>query len=192
MSLPKRRRITDRGPGASSLPALVRTCVAKLVGTGGDGRKQSGEVGRRNRVCGAGKIGQRSHSPGFAESRSKGLELHAGFRNFFASIGGAQNGADGSAANPVRGTFVADGKSPASGAGGSSLRVAAIGDGTCARNDNDARASVECSFERDLHVADHINRSGENFGQGSGEQFRPIPGGQRRNLQRKCGKLVQA
>src|SRR5580704_15474188 len=107
----------DRGPGGEFPACVGENLRGKIVVAGGDDRKQNGEVGRRNRVCGAGKIDQRVDAPCLQKSRRK-LGLHAGFRNFFVPIGGAQNGADGSASNPVSGTFVADGKSPASGAGG--------------------------------------------------------------------------
>ena len=178
----------DRGPGGEFPACVGENLRGKIVVAGGDDRKQNGEVGRRNRVCGAGKIDQRVDAPWLQKSRRK-LGLHAGFRNFFVPIGGAQNGADGSASNPVSGTFVADGKSPASGAGGSSMRVAAIGDGTGARNDNDARARVECSFERDLHVANHINRSGEKFRQGAANNFGQFRAGSAGSSDASAGNL---
>ena len=65
----------------------------------------------------------------------------------------------------MRGTLVADGESPTSGASGFSVRVAAVRDRPRARDDDDARSGIESSFESDLHVADNIDGRGENLSQ---------------------------
>src|SRR5579871_306237 len=59
----------------------------------------------------------------------------------------------------MRRTFVRNGKAPSSGAGGLTLRVAAVSDGTCAGNDDDARARTEGGLHRDFHVAENFHRT---------------------------------
>jgi len=90
-------------------------------------------------------------------------------RGQITRVGGAEDGANGGAADPVGGAFVADGESPTTGAGGVAMTVAAVGDRSGAGDDDDARAGAEGGFERGLNVADYVDGRGENFGEGAAD-----------------------
>jgi len=65
----------------------------------------------------------------------------------------------------VSGTFVGDGESPAADAGAYSLRIAAVGEGTRTGVDDHTGTRGEGGFERDLQIADNVDRRGKNFGE---------------------------
>src|ERR1700733_13803456 len=78
------------------------------------------------------------------------------------------------ATDPVGRAFVADGKSPASGAGRRPLLISSVRDRPGAGNHDDARASTECGFEGDLDVADHVDGSGKNLSQETPDYSRQL------------------
>lgn len=137
----------------------------RIFWAGEHGGKERGEVWSGARGGRAGKIFQCGDTPGFQQSRGKRrvLQSGAGFRVSFSSIHVPHQGGRGGAADPVCGTFVGDGESPASGARGVALRIAAVGDGTGAGDDEDSGARAECGFQGDLHVADDANRGRQDF-----------------------------
>jgi hypothetical protein len=67
----------------------------------------------------------------------------------------------------MRGAFISDGESPTASAGSSPPPVAAVSDGARAGNDNDTRASIEGSFERDLHIPNNVDGRRQYFGEKS-------------------------
>ena len=136
---------------------------------GNDGKERS-KVRRRTRIRGAGEIVQRSNTPGFAESCHE-FPVQNALCSSISRIRGAQDGAHCGPPDPMSGAFIADSESPASGAGCRSLLVTAVGDRTGAGNDDDSRSAIEGGFERDVHVADHVDGSGDNFGKGLAHDF---------------------
>jgi hypothetical protein len=161
----RKKTIHHNGGDLCEFPTGVRLDLqGKNVFASGNGRKECGEVGRGNRVGGSGKVGQRRHAPDFAQCPSE-CSVKDVLSRSISPVASPKNGADGDAADPVSGTFVADGESPTSGTRGPSLPVAAVRNGARAGNDNYARAGVEGRFQGNLHVADNVDGGGQNLGQ---------------------------
>jgi len=89
-------------------------------------------------------------------------------------IAGTQNRADRGPSNPVRGTFIADFKSPASGAKGLAGPVSPIGNRTRARDNDGARIVAESGLKRNLHIANNIDGCREDLREDAANHSRQL------------------
>lgn len=162
-----RRQMSEFGAGGGE------NLRRRIFRAGEHGGKERGEVWSGARSRGAGEIFERSDTPGFQQSRGKGriLQRGAGFGVSFSSIHVTHQSGGCGATDPVSGAFIGDGESPASGARGVALRIAAVGDGAGAGDDEDARTRAECGFQGDLHVADDVNWRRQDFGEDAANGF---------------------
>ena len=184
---PKRRRITTAATSASSLPALVRTWVASSSSLAATAGKSAAKSGGGIELAARARSASELTPQALQKAAASGEPLRRVVRGSRgARIGGPQNSVDGGAANPVSGAFVADGESPASSANRHSLRVAAIGNGTRAGDDNRRpgrrrrrlRARFACRRPRRWAWAE--------FPPERGGRIPPIPDERRRNRLRRC------
>src|ERR1700722_4512147 len=159
------------GSNLGEFPARFgQNLQSKDVLAGGNDGKEGSKIRRRARIRGASEIVQRSNTPGFAESCREFLVQNA-LCSSISPIARAQDGAHCGPPDPVSGAFVADSESPAPGPGCRSLPIPAVGDRTGAGNYDNSRPAIEGGFESDLHVTDHVDGCGNNFGKGLAHYF---------------------
>ena len=75
----------------------------------------------------------------------------------------SQESAHSRAPDPMGRAFIGNGKTPTSRPRRSSLLIATVSDRTRPSNDDDSRARAKSGFQRNLHVAHHIDLSGNHF-----------------------------
>ena len=176
----REKPIRHHGSNLGEFPARVgQNLQGKDVLAGGNNRKESSKIGRRNRVRDSGQIRQRSYAPNFAQSGSE-FPVQNVLCSSISPITGTQNRAKGRPPDPVCGTLVADGETPASGAGCRSLPITAISNRSCASDDDNARPGIEGGFEGDLHISDNVDGCWENFGKRLADDFRQLGAGSSR------------
>jgi hypothetical protein len=89
-------------------------------------------------------------------------------------IAGAQNRADRGASNPVRGTFIANFKSPASGADGLSRFISTVCNRARTRDDDGAGIVAESGLKRNLHIANNIDGRRKNLRKDAADHSRQL------------------
>jgi len=122
-----KKSIHHDGANLREFPARIgQDLQGKCVFAGRNGRKERGEVGRGDGVGSAGKVGQRRHVPHSAQCCGE-WPVKDVLRRSISLIAGAKNSANGGAADPMGGTFVADSESPASSTRGAGTSDASAG-----------------------------------------------------------------
>src|ERR1017187_1138593 len=129
--------------------------VTLVGGVENEGEKAR-EIGRWRRVRLLHEFVDGVELPGAGEQ--------GGEPGFQALSARAENGGDGTGADPVAGALVGDGKAPAAGTRGVTGSVAAVDDGSGAGDRDHARTRAESGFEGDYVVADDFDSGRSCFG----------------------------
>ncbi len=126
-------------------------------------RKQLGEI--RSRIRRAAKLIQRLQFPFRSDLGEKRHLSSNRFRTIVAQllIDFSQQMSDRLAANPVRGAFIRNAESPSSGTCRSSLLVPPVGNRAGAGNHDYSRSIPKRRFQRNLHIGDDFDFTGNNF-----------------------------
>jgi len=146
-SFPNRRWLTtadDLSQFPSACDSTLRAITSSLAAIVG---KRAAKSGVEIELAARAQVVKRGDAPAFAEGGGQGCGLRRLWlrRSYISRVGGAQDSGDGGAADPVGGTFVADGESPAAGTRSVAVAVAAVGDRSRAGDDDHAGAGAKAA-----------------------------------------------